>query len=89
MKKKKIQVKTLNQITKINFELPEYNILDWFEVHLYNTGCLIKSGLRHADGITKSPYFYEKSFFGKSYKKEALKDFNLFLNRINEEGNNK
>lgn len=78
-----MQVKTLHQITKLRYELPEYNVLDWFEFHLYGTGILIKSGLRHADGETISPAFYEESTWGKGHKKEALRKFNIFLNTLN------
>jgi hypothetical protein len=72
----------VTQIPKISSEklrLKDYNVLEWFEVYLYNTGCLIKSGLRHADGETKSPFYYEKSFWGKNWHKNAVKDFNEFL----------
>lgn len=76
-------IKTLNQITKLKFDLPKYNVVDWFIVHLYSDGCLIRSGLRNADETIKSPFFYEKSFWGKDWKKKALKDFNEFLKGVN------
>ena len=74
-----MEVKTLNAIAKLRFELPQYHVSEWFEVHLYGGGCLIRSGLRHADGETKSPYYYEKSFWGRAWKKTAISEFNEFL----------
>lgn len=83
-----MQVKNINQILKLRFELPEYHVSDWFEVHLYGKGILIRSGLRHADGETKSPYFYEESTWGKGHKKEAIRKFNVFLKEIENETRN-
>lgn len=76
-------VKSLAGILKIKLEVPNYNIVDWFEVHFYSeTMILIKSGLRHADGETKSPYYYEETTFGKNAKRDALKKFNEFISKF-------
>lgn len=77
-----MQVKTLKQIEKLRYELPEFNVLDWFEVHNYASGILIKSGLRHADGETMSPAYYESFTFGLDHKQIALRKFNEFLNTL-------
>jgi len=72
----------LTDIPKLDskkLELKDYNVVDWFEVHLFRNGCIIKSGLRHSDGETKSPFHYEGSFWGDDYEEKALKHFNNFL----------
>lgn len=77
-----MQVKTLNQILKIEFELPQYHMYEWYEIHLYRNGILIRSGLRHADGETISPYYYSETTRGKGHKKKAIKKFNEFLKQF-------
>lgn len=75
-------INSLTAIPQFDHEklyLKEYNVKDWFEVYLYRNGCLIRSGLRHADGETRSPFYYEKSFWGETYEEDALEDFNKFL----------
>lgn len=79
-----MEMKTLNDILKLRIEIPKYHVVEWFEVLLCSNSILIKSGLNHADGKTKSPYFYEEFTFGKNYKKKAIKKFNEFLKNINE-----
>jgi hypothetical protein len=82
-----MQVKTLNQILKLRLKVSGYVItmVDWFEIHLYPGSILIKNGLRHADGETRSPYYYEENTFGKGYKKRALEKFNEFLKKVTED----
>lgn len=76
---------TENQVLKLR---PEFSIgngmsmIEWFEIHRGVSYYIIHSGLRHADGVTKSPYFYEKSFCGRSAKKEALEHFTQWYNNI-------
>lgn len=82
-----MQVKTINQILKLKFDLPEYHVREWFEVHLFDRGILIRSGLRHADGETKSPYYYEESTWGRGHKKEAIRKFNEFLSNVEKNKN--
>ena len=81
-KSKSRLVNSLTAVPKFEHEslyLKDYGVREWFEVHLYKNGCLIKSGLRHADEETKSPFYYEKSFWGDGFEEQALKDFNEFL----------
>jgi hypothetical protein len=58
-------------------------MIDWFEITegagLYS----IRSGLRHADGKTKSPYHFECTLGGKNSKKECLHKFNEWWNNLN------
>ena len=69
---------TLNQITKLRptFTFGMMEMVDWFEVTSGHGYCTIRSGLRHADGETKSPYHYEDFQGGKNAKKECVKRFN-------------
>ena len=45
---------------------------------------MYKSGLRHADGETKSPYHYEDCVGGKNAEKIALDKFNIWWGSLNE-----
>ena len=69
---------TKSQILKLRpqFKFGQMNMVDWFEINEGAGFFSIRSGLRHADGETKSPFYYEKSIGGKNAKKESLKDFN-------------
>lgn len=74
-------IKTLNQISKLRktFKFGGVTMVEWFEVSRGTFHVCIQSGLKHADGETKSPYHYEKVFVGKDCIKQAIKDFNEFL----------
>jgi len=79
-------VKTIKDILKFKpeFRFGNMTMVEWYEVHLfygdlYGLQYTIRSGLKHADGKTKSPYFYDKTTYGKNSKKEAIKEFNKFL----------
>ncbi len=77
------QVKTLHQITKLKptFKFGGITMVEWFNVTNGDIFVCIHSGLNHADGKTKSPFHYEKTFVGKNCKKDALNDFNEFLKK--------
>lgn len=51
-------------------------MIDWFEITEGAGFFCIRSGLRHADGETKSPYHYEDCVVGKNAKKTAMEKFN-------------
>lgn len=69
---------TRKQILKLR---PEFKLnggmtmIDWFEIHEGAGYCTIRSGLRHADGETKSPYHYEHGRGGKFASKLVIKHF--------------
>ena len=77
-------MKTLTQITKLRpeFKFGGMTMIDWFEVSSGQGFCCIRSGLRHADGETKSPYYYENCTGGKNAKKEALTKFNKWYEQF-------
>lgn len=81
-----MEVKTLNDIRELKLEIPGYYVVEWFEVdNRYTPTIHIHSGLQHADGETKSPYFYDDYTFGKDYivcRKEAINKFNNFLKEV-------
>jgi len=68
---------------------PEFKIgsgmtmIEWFEISQGGSFFCIKSGLRHADGETKSPYYYEDCIGGKNTEKIALDKFNLWWSSLN------
>ena len=57
-------------------------MVDWFEIHKGHSHCIIKRGLRHADGKTKSPYHYEKTIIRKDCLKTSLEEFNNWWNNL-------
>lgn len=68
---------TFKKIQKLRptFKFGGITMVEWFEITQTGSFCCIRSGLRHADGITKSPYHYEECTVGKKADKEALKKF--------------
>jgi hypothetical protein len=75
---------TKKQILKLR---PEFNfygmrMVEWFEITEGVDMFTIRSGLRHADGETKSPFYYEQTFSGKGRKKQALEHFNSWWNSL-------
>ena len=72
-------------IESIRLDIPNYYVIEWFEVHLYSSGCLIKSGLRHADGETTSPYYYENSIWRKDSKEAVVQAIWEFLQWYNKQ----
>ena len=71
---------TLNQIKKLRpeFEFGNMSMVDWFEIYEGKVYCTIKSGLKHADGETRSFFHYEETTVGKNAKKIAIAKFNHF-----------
>lgn len=65
------------------FKFGGITMVDWFEITETLDFFCIKSGLRHADGETKSPYYYESWVTGKNAKKNAIKEFNVWWDSIN------
>jgi hypothetical protein len=72
-------------IESVRLDVPNYNVIEWFEVHLYSRGCLIKSGLRHVDGETTSPYYYENSVWKKDLQESTVQAIWQFINWYNEQ----
>ena len=62
------------------FEFGRMTMVDWFEITQGAGYYTIRSGLKHAYGETKSPYFYSEYVGGKNAKKEALKKFSEWWN---------
>jgi hypothetical protein len=78
---------TRNQILKLRprFKPNENSItmIDWFEICYFSDAILIKSGLRHADGETKSLFNYSRYYTGRSCEKRAFKEFEEWWNELN------
>ena len=67
-----------------------FAMVDWFKFHIiYSNGkpvsCTICSGLRHADGVTRSPYHYDTSFFGDSCMEKSLIHFSVWWMKLHQE----
>ena len=75
---------TKSQILKLRpeFKFGGMTMIDWFEITEGSGFFCIRSGLRHADGETRSPYYYEDCVGGKGAKKLALYKFNNFWNDL-------
>ena len=81
------EIKTLRP----SFKFGGMIMTDWFEVSEGKGYCIIRSGLKHADGITKSPYHYEYFKGGNNATNEVLNHFNNWwklLNQNKEDDNN-
>jgi len=67
------------------------SMVEWFTFHAYENRdgipihCTIKSGLRHADGETRSPYHYEETFFGVDCTEKARAHFSCWWVRVHQE----
>jgi len=75
---------TKSQILKLkpSFKFGSMTMIDWFEITEGAGFFCIRSGLRHADGETKSPYYYSECIGGKGAKKESLEKFNEWWNSL-------
>jgi hypothetical protein len=75
---------TKSQILKLRpeFKFGGMTMIDWFEITEGSGFFCIRSGLRHADRETRSPYYYEDCVGGKGAKKLALDKFNNFWNDL-------
>ena len=69
---------TISQIIKLRptFKFGQMTMVDWFEVTQGGGSCVIRSGFRHADGETKSPFHYDDFQGGNDALKNCLKRFN-------------
>ena len=62
---------------RLEFRFGHYTMVEWFEITQGpEIHCRINSGLRNADGETKSPYHYDETIIGKNSEKLALQKFN-------------
>jgi hypothetical protein len=73
---------TKDQIRKLRpeFTFGQMTMVDWFEIVEGGVFCSIRSGLRHADGETKSPFFYEETVVGKNAVKQSIEKFTQWYN---------
>jgi len=76
---------TKKQILKLRpvFIFGKMTMIDWFEITEGAGFFSIKSGLRHADGETKSPYHYEDCVGGKNAEKIVIEKFNKWWTSLN------
>lgn len=76
---------TKKQILKLRpeFKFGGMRMMDWFEIIEGGGYITIKNGLRHADGETKSPFFYE-DFCESKKEKQLIEKFNNWWNSLSE-----
>lgn len=75
---------TKKQILKLRpeFKFGNMTTIDWFEITEGDIFFIIRSGLRHTDGETKSPFHYDRCIVGKNSKKNSLKEFKIWFNSL-------
>lgn len=79
-------IMTKKQVLKLRPEVKipgSMTMIDWFVITEGIGFCCIRNGLRHADGETKSPYYYEDCVSGKNAEKIVLKNFNIWWTSLN------
>lgn len=76
---------TKKQILKLRpkFIIGNMTMIEWFEISEGASFFCIRSGLRHADSETKSPYYYEDCVGGKNAEKIAIEKFNKWWISLN------
>jgi hypothetical protein len=65
------------------FKFGSMVMVDWYEITEGNGFFCIKNGLRHSNGKTRSPFFYEDCVVGKKNKKIALNKFTEWWESLN------
>jgi len=58
-------------------------MIDWFNISEGAGGVSIHSGLRHADGETKSPFYYDNHEFGENAEEICIEKFTNWWNALN------
>lgn len=76
------EIEQLRPETTLNGQLA-FAMIDWFKCSItshngQNTSCYVQSGLRHTDGVTRSPYHYEETFIGPSCVEKARIHFSVW-----------
>lgn len=76
---------TKKQLLKLRpeFKFNGMTMIDWFVITEGVGFFSIRNGLRHADGETKSPYYYEDFAGGKNSEKIVMERFNKWWNSLN------
>lgn len=69
------------------FKFGGQSMIEWFEISRGASFYCISSGLNHADGVSKSPYYFNCCFGGKGAKKKVLIEFNNWWSKVNEINN--
>jgi hypothetical protein len=89
IKKKRQGLLSFKQIEKLRptFKYGGISMVDWFTITKGHKYCCINSGLRHADGETKSPFFYEKCVGGNYASQKVLAHFNKWWKTVKHEKN--
>lgn len=76
--------KVIDFIHLIRIRVPDYNVIEWFSVDVTSNICTITSGLRNADGETKTPYYYSEYNYDINNKNAVILSLNNFIDWFNE-----
>lgn len=60
------------------FKFAGITMTDWFDINKGEKFFSIRSGLKHADGETRSPYHFDYKAVGDNSQNEALEKFTLW-----------
>ena len=64
------------------FKFGNCSMIEWFEVSKGASFYSIRSGLKHAEEESKSPYYFSCCLGGKNAKKKVLKLFNDWWSKL-------
>ena len=64
------------------FKFGGQSMIEWFKISRGASFYCIYSGLNHADGVSKSPYYFNCCLGGKNAKKKVLKLFNDWWSKL-------
>ena len=64
------------------FKFGNCSMIEWFEVSKGASFYSIRSGLNHADGESKSPYYFSCCLGGKGAKKKVLRLLNDWWSKL-------
>jgi len=82
--KLKKEIKHIQEL-RPTFKIGGIEMVDWFTVVRGDVFCTIRSGLVHADGITKSPYYYIHTETGDNSAELCVKHFNSWWEEKNKQ----
>lgn len=76
---------TKKQILELRpqFKFGGMSMIDWFEINEGAGFYSIRSGLNHADGETKSPYYFNYMLGGKNAEKKVRTEFTNWWKELN------
>ncbi len=72
-------IKIKEKIESIKFEIPNFYVVEWFEVNIGYHSCAISSGLKGTEEYMISPYQYNHFTFGDDLLMVCWEEIVLFV----------